>query len=73
MPKTNKPFDWEIYEGGDFVDIISMSRSDMQKFQKNHPEYTVKELGYTDDRTDDSSEINSKKRWDLYSVRVSRK
>ena len=25
MPKTKKKFDWEIYENGEFVDILSMT------------------------------------------------
>lgn len=71
MPRTNKPFDWEVYdESGEFLDILSMTRNDIKDYKKSHPRYTLKEIGYTDDGGDDSGETNSKKDWDLYGVRV---
>ena len=73
MPKTKKKFDWEIYEGDECIDMLSMSRDEMKEYQKNHPEYIIREVGYTDDGDDDSREIDSKKGRNIYSVRVSRR
>lgn len=70
MPKTKKKFDWEIYEGIEFIDMLSMSRDEMREYQKAHPEYTIKEVGYTDDGNDNSWEASSEKRGNVYSVRI---
>ena len=71
MPRTNKPFDWEVYdEDGEFLDILSMTRNDVKDYKKSHPGYMLKEIGYTDDGGNDSWDTNSKKDWDLYSVRI---
>ena len=55
MPRTNKPFDWEVYdEDGEFLDILSMTRNDVKDYKKSHPGYVLKEIGYTEDRGNDS-------------------
>lgn len=73
MPKTTKKFDWEIYDGDECIDILSMTRSEMKEYQKLYPNYKISEVEYTDDRNDSSCETNSKKRRNIYSIRLSRK
>lgn len=74
MPKTNKKFDWEIFaEDGEFIDILVMSRAEMKEYQKVHPEYTVKELSYTDDGRDVSCDVDREKGRDVYRVRIPRR
>jgi len=35
MPKTTKPFDWEVYdENGEFFDILTMTRAESKEYQK---------------------------------------
>ena len=71
MPKTTKPFDWEIYdENGEFLDILTMTRDESKEYQKTHPNYTLTEIGYNDDGGDDSWETDSKKGWDIHSLRI---
>lgn len=48
MPKTKKKFDWEVYEDGDCIDILSMSRTEAKKYQIQFPNHILKEIGYTD-------------------------
>ena len=37
MPKTTKPFDWEVYdENGEFIDILSMTRDEMKRYKNKH-------------------------------------
>ena len=48
MPKTRKKFDWEIYENGNCIDILSMNRSEAKEYQLRFPNYILKEIGYTD-------------------------
>ena len=73
MPKTTKKFDWEVYEGDEFIDVLSMSRTEALEYRIAHPEYTISEVGYTDDGNDYTREIASKKRRNVYSVRVPRR
>lgn len=50
MPKTKKKFDWEIYDiEGEFLDIISMTRTEAKKYQEMFPDYKLQEIMYTDD------------------------
>lgn len=47
MPKTNKKFDWEIYDNDDnFIDIITASRDEIKNYLKKHPTYTAQEIDY---------------------------
>ncbi len=73
MSKTRKKFDWEIYEGDECIDMLSMSRKEMKEYQKNHPEFIIREVGYTDDGENDSWETNSEKGRNIYSVRIPRR
>ena len=73
MPKTKKKFDWEIYEGENFLDMLSMSRNEMKEYQKNHPEYSIKEVGYTDDGDDSTRKTDCEERRDIYRIRVPRR
>lgn len=74
MPKTTRKFDWEIYTtDGDFLDILSMTRKEMKTYQENNPDKVVKELGYTDDGRNDSCEVDSQERRNVYSVRIPRR
>lgn len=74
MPKTKKKFDWEVYdENEDFFDILTMSRNEMKDYKKSHPNYTLREIEYSDcedDRGDDSWENNSKKVGNVFRIRV---
>ena len=74
MPKTTKPFDWEVYdENGEFIDILSMTRDEMKRYKNKHSKYTLNELGYTDDGKNNSCDFNSEKRRDVHNIRVSRR
>ena len=73
MSKTRKKFDLEIYEGDECIDMLSMSRKEMKEYQKNHPEFIIREVGYTDDGENDSWETNSEKGRNIYSVRIPRR
>ena len=71
MPKTTKPFDWEVYDENDeFIDILTMTRSEVKDYKKTHPNYTLKEIGYSDDGGNDSWETYSEKGWNIHSVRI---
>ena len=48
MPKTRKKFDWEIRENGQFIDILTMTRSEMAEYRQQFPQYEIKEISYTD-------------------------
>ena len=48
MPKSRKKFDWEIYENGDCIDILSMTRGEAKRYQEQFPNHILKEIGYTD-------------------------
>ena len=49
MPKTKKKFDWEVYDKDlEFIDIISMTRNEMKEYCKDFPDYTLIEIGYTE-------------------------
>ena len=72
MSKTREKFDWEIYEGDECIDMLSMSRKEMKEYLKNHPEFIIREVGYTDDGENDSWETNSEKGRNIYSVRIPR-
>lgn len=49
MPPTRRKFDWEIYTKDDeFVDILSMTRSEARKYQVRFPDYKLQEIGYTE-------------------------
>ena len=55
MPKTNKKFDWEVYdENGEFIDILTMSRSEAKDYKKKFSDYTIKEIEMVDDGRDNS-------------------
>lgn len=55
MPKTNKLFDWEIYDrDGNFIDILTMTRSESKDYKKKFPQYVIQEIAYTDDGRDDT-------------------
>lgn len=72
MPKTTKPFDWEVWEGEDFVDILSLTRNEAKEYRKKNPQYTLKEIGYNDDGDGDfSRESNRQEKWNVQCVRVS--
>lgn len=50
MSKTNKRFDWEIYDNnGNFLDIISMTRAESKLYLQKFPNYHLTEIAYTDD------------------------
>ena len=50
MPKTKKKFDWEIFDTeGNFLDILTMSRSEAKEYQENFPTYKLHEISYTED------------------------
>lgn len=71
MPKTTKKFDWEVYdENGTFVDILSMSRHEKNKYQESFPHYKLQEIMYTDDGDDDTWETGSNKTRNIYSIRL---
>ena len=71
MPKTTRKFDWEVYdENNEFVDIFTMSRSEIKDFKKDHPGYTLKEIGYSDDGDDDTWDPSSQKGGNIHSVRI---
>ena len=53
--------------------MLSMSRKEMKEYQKNHPEFIIREVGYTDDGENDSWETNSEKGRNIYSVRIPRR
>ena len=56
MTETTKPFDWEVYDENDeFIDILTMTRSEVKDYKKTHPNYTLKEIGYSDDGGNDSA------------------
>lgn len=74
MPKTTKKFDWEIYdENGEFIDILSMSRTECKKYKEQFPNYSVQEIGYSDDARDDSWETSSQKGGNIYSIRIQKR
>ena len=49
MPKTNKKFDWEIYEGDEFIDILSMTNDEAREYQRNFPNQEVLKITYTEE------------------------
>lgn len=50
MPKTNKKFDWEIYDkNGDFLDILSLNRNEAREYQKKFPNHKMQEISYSED------------------------
>lgn len=50
MPKTRKRFDWEVYDkNGNYLDILTFTRSEAKEFQLNFPDLKIREIGYTDD------------------------
>ena len=49
MPNTKKKFDWEIYDGDEFIDILSMTRDEAKEYRKQFPNFEVLEIAYTDD------------------------
>lgn len=71
MPKTTKKFDWEIYdESGEFIDILSMTRDEMKNYRINHKDYSITEVGYTNDGGDDSWDSSGKEDRNIYSIRI---
>ena len=49
MPKTRKKFNWEVFdESGNFLDILTMSRNEAKVYQKQFPNYKLREIEYTD-------------------------
>ena len=52
MPKTKKKFDWEIYDGDEFVDILSMTRDEAKLYQQQFPNQEVLEIAYTEEKDD---------------------
>lgn len=49
MPKTNKKFDWEIYDSnGELLDILTMSRSEAKEYHKKFPSLTLQEIMYNE-------------------------
>lgn len=59
MPKTKRPFDWEVYVNGEFEDVLTMTRNEMKEYQKLHPTYILKEIGYSDEIYE-TKQINNK-------------
>ncbi len=50
MPRTKKKFNWEVYDNhGNFIDILSMSRSEQKIYQEKFPNYRLHEIEYTED------------------------
>ena len=50
MPKTKKKFNWEVFDKlGNFLDILSMSRSEKKVYQDKFPDYKLKEIAYAED------------------------
>ena len=49
MPKTKKKFDWEIYEGDEFIDILSMTNDEAKMYQQQFPNHEVLKITYTED------------------------
>lgn len=55
MPKTNKRFDWEIYdENKEFVDMLTMTRNEMKDYKKKFPKYNIKEISYAENGDNDA-------------------
>lgn len=52
MPKTKKKFDWEVYEGDEFVDILSMTRAEAKLYQQQFPNQELLEIAYTEEKDD---------------------
>ena len=50
MPKTNRKFDWEIFnEKGEFIDMLSFTRNEAKEYHKQFPNYKLQEVCYSDD------------------------
>ena len=50
MPRTKKKFNWEVFDKfGNFLDILSMSRSEKKIYQEKFPDYQLHEIGYAED------------------------
>jgi hypothetical protein len=47
MPKTKKLFDWEVFENGELIDIISMTRNTSKVYKEKFPNREIFEIGYT--------------------------
>lgn len=71
MPKTTKPFDWEVYDENDnFLDILTMTRDEMKEYKHSHPSYTLKEISYSDDRGDNSWNSDSGTFGNVHRIRI---
>lgn len=69
MPNNNSLCDWEVYdENNEFIDILSMKKSEINLFLKKHEGYTVKNIGYTNEDGDDSWETDSKTNGNIYNL-----
>ena len=72
MSKTKKLFDWEVYEDGELIDVLTMTRNQMKSYKETHPNLTLCEINFYDGE-DDTRKSRSNKDGDIYSVRISRR
>ena len=71
MPKTKKKFDWEVYDdNGEFIDILTMSRTEAKEYQLNFPSYRLQEIEYTNEGEHLSCDVGAERRRYLHKVRV---
>lgn len=72
MPKTKKLFDWEVYEDGELIDVLTMTRNQMKEYKEAHPDVILCEISYHDGE-DDTRKSSGNKSGNIYSVRVPRR
>lgn len=49
MPKTNKKFDWEVYDkNGELLDVLTMTRNEAKEYHKKFPKLTLQEIMYNE-------------------------
>ena len=72
MPKTKKLFDWEVYQEGELIDVLTMTRDQMKSYQKLHPDLTLCEINFYDGEND-TRKSGSDENGAVYSVRIPRR
>ena len=72
MPKTKKLFDWEVYQEGELIDVLTMTRNQMKSYQESHPDLTLCEINFYDGENNTRKSGSDEYRT-VYSVRIPRR
>lgn len=72
MPKTKKLFDWEVYQEGELIDVLTMTRDQMKSYQELHPDLTLYEINFYDGENDTRKSGSDENRT-VYSIRIPRR